>query len=470
MPTVRPLFAHSTQRTARYKIQDTRHMLSRIFNPKSIAVIGATPKPGSVGLGLFKNVIKGMKLRKIYAINPFKKKVLGFKCLPLINSVREKVDLAIIAVPAAIVPKVVKECCEKKVGGIIIISSGFAEIGEKGRILQEKIIKMVRRAKIPLIGPNVLGIIRPSINLNASFAPASPRKGGIAFVSQSGALIDSIIDKNLLENYGFSTLISYGNEADLSLCDFLLWLDKDKETKVIAIYLEGIKNGRRFFEIAKRIRKPIIAIKAGRLAIAKKAAMTHTASLAGDYKIFKALFKQTGIIKADTIQDLFDIAKALSWQPKSKNGIGVITNGGGCAVLAADYFNEFGIKLPELISKTLKKLKKSRIMHPACSFRNPLDIVGDALSSRYKVAIEALLEQENIYGLLIVQTLQIMTEVKKNAKIIIEAKRKWPKKPIVCAFLGGKFTQKGVKILEKNKIPNYQDLKQAVLALRYLVL
>ncbi|GAI58553.1 unnamed protein product, partial [marine sediment metagenome] len=233
----------------------------------------------------------------------------------------------------------VKECCEKKAGGIIIISSGFAESGKKGKVLQDEIIKMVKKARVPLVGPNCLGIVRPSIKLNASFAPASPQKGEIAFLSQSGALIDSVIDRNLIENYGFSNLISYGNEADLEISDFLEWLKKDKETKVIALYIEGVKNGRRFMKIAKEVSrlKPILALKAGKTKRGAEAVTTHTASLAGIYETYSAVFKQTGIIETGTIEELFDVSKTLSWQPRCKNGLGIVTNGGGCGVLMADY-------------------------------------------------------------------------------------------------------------------------------------
>jgi len=445
--------------------------LERFFNPKSIAIIGAKPKERSVGWGLVKNALEGKSKRKIFAINPNKKEVLGIKCLPSIKSVRGPVDLAVIAIPAKIVPEVVKECCQKKVGGIIIVSSGFAEIGKKGRVLQKNITKMVKKAEIPLLGPNCLGIIRPSIKLNVSFAPVTPPQGKIAFISQSGALIDSVLDKALLENYGFSVIISYGNEADLSLSDFLEWLKEDEETKAVALYLEGTKNGRRFMTTAKELleSKPIAVLKAGRTKAGSQAVTTHTASLAGSYEIYSAVFKQTGIIETETIEELFDLSKALAWQPRCKNGIGIITNGGGCGVLMTDYCQELGIKLPKLNKSTIQKLEKSKKMHPACSERNPLDILGDALSDRYRVGIESLLGQQDIYGILVIQTLQIMTETEKNAKIIVEAKKKWPGKPIIGCFLGGKFTRPGINLLEKNNIPNYPDLKRAARAMKALI-
>ncbi|MBL7156227.1 MAG: CoA-binding protein [Candidatus Pacebacteria bacterium] len=445
--------------------------LSKILNPKTIAVIGATSRPHSVGFGICKNLLQGKSKRKIFFINPYRKKVLKRKTYSSIVLIKDSIDLAIVAVPANIVSKVIQECCEKKVGGILVISAGFAEIGKNGKLLQEKITKQVKLANIPLIGPNCLGIIKPFIDLNASFVPEMPKKGKIGFISQSGALINSVIDKSLLENYGFSTMISYGNEADLNLNDFLEELENDKNTKVICLYLEGVKYGREFLNIAKRISKvkPIIAIKAGRQNKAKQSIASHTGVLAGDYQVFKAVFKQSGIIEADSLEDLLDVAKALAWQPKCKNGIGVITNGGGAGVLMADFCEGLDIRLSGLQAKTIKRLKDSKITPPSCSFLNPLDIVGDALSDRYEVAIKALLEQENIFGLVVMQTTQIMTNSKKNAEVVIKSQKRWPKKPIITCFMGGKFTKPGIDLLEKNKIPNYSDPKRAAIAMKALL-
>lgn len=445
--------------------------LKKLFNPKTIAIIGASSEKKSVGWGLVKNALEGKKLRKIFCVNPYRKKVFGLKCFSKIRDIPEKVDLAIVAVPSKIVPQIVKECCQKGVGSIIVISSGFAERGKEGEVLQKKIVKTVKKANIPLLGPNCLGIIRPTISLNASFSPATPRAGKIAFISQSGALIDSVIDMSLLENFGFSYIISYGNEADLSLGDFLLWLKGDKNTKVIALYLEGIKDGRCFLKIAKEVSKikPILALKAGKTKAGMKAAASHTAALAGSAEIYSAAFRKAKIIEVETIQELFDIAKTLAWQEKCKNGIGIVTNGGGCGVLITDYCQKLGIKLPKLDKETISKIKNSKVWHSAISPNNPLDILGDALAERYQVAIEAMLEQRNIRGLIIIQTIQIMTEVKKNVKIIIEERKKWPKKPIISVILKGKLSQEAIKLLEKNKIPNFPDLKRAALAMRALI-
>lgn len=445
--------------------------LDNFFNPKSVALIGATDRPGSVGLGICRNLLEGKQERKIFFVNPYQRKVLGYKTYPLITSIKEQVDLAVVAVPAPIVVRVVRDCAKKKVGGVMVISSGFAEIGKEGEKRQKEIVKILKKAGISLLGPNCLGIIRPSSKLNVSFSPATPKKGQVAFISQSGALINSIIDKSLAEDFAFSVLISYGNEADLNVCDFLRYLKKDKRTKVIVLYLEGVKNGREFIEIAEDVgkEKPIVALKGGRTKLGERAVVSHTASLAGSPEIYSAAFKKAGIFEVETVEDLLGVSLTLAWSPPCENSIGVITNGGATGVLLADWCERFGINLPKLSKKTLRKLEKSSAMNPVFSRTNPLDIIGDALSERYKVALETLLKQESIQGLMVVETLQIMTEVEENAKVIVQARKKYPGKPILCCFLGGKFTEAGVKILRRNLIPCYAELREAALAMKALI-
>ena len=441
----------------------------RIFNPKTVALVGATERQGSVGRGIMENLLLGRDLRKIYPVNPNRKEVFGLPCLPSLSSIPQKIDLVLIAIPAFSVKKVVEECCQKKVGGIIIISAGFKEKGGEGKRWEEEIARLVKKAKIPLLGPNCLGIIRPKIRLNASFSPLMPKKGEIAFISQSGALIDSVIDRSISENYGFSTIISYGNEADLTLSDFLEFAGQDKETKVIAIYLEGVKDGQKFMKVAKKIKKPIVALKAGKTEKGKKAVQTHTGSLAGNQRVYSAVFKQTGIIEVETLEELFDIGKAVAWQRSCKNGIGIITNGGGAGVLLTDYCQELGIKLPKLKKETLDILEKSGLMHHGYSKRNPLDIIGDASFKQYQIGIEALLSQKDIYGLIVIQTLQSMTNSRRNAEVVVWAKKKWKEKPIVCCFLGGEGIKEGAEVLAKHKIPNYSELKRAAKAMWSLI-
>ncbi len=445
--------------------------MDKIFNPKSIAIIGASDEPHTVGSGLTKNALEGKDLRKIFCINPSRDEVFGMKCFDKISDIKEKIDLAVIAVPARIVPDIVKECCDKKVGAIMIVSSGFKESGEEGKKREEEIKSMSADAGIPLIGPNCLGIINPPINLNASFAPLSPKAGNIAFLSQSGALLDSILAGSEEENFGFSKIVSYGNEADLGLCDFLEYLKTDEDTKVVAIYFEGINDGRRFMEIAEEITKtkPMVAIKSGRSNAGREAALTHTGSLAGDYKIYEAAMKQCGVVLVDTLEELFDASKALAWQPRCGNGIGIVTNGGGLGVLTVDYCSELGINVPKLKKEAISFLEKKKAMEKVIYKDNPLDVIGDALADRYEASIEALLQQDDIKGLIVISTPQIMTEHENNAKIIVELKKKYPTKPIVGCFIGGELVGPAVKYLEDNRIPNYSDPKRAVRSIKSLI-
>ncbi|MFA5228675.1 MAG: CoA-binding protein [Candidatus Paceibacterota bacterium] len=418
--------------------------MNYIFNPKKVALIGASEKPNSVGLGLAKNMISD----NVFFVNPNRESVLGVKCYDKITEIKDEVDLAVIAVPAVIVKSVIEDCISKKVKGVVIISGGFKEVGN-GKD-EEEIRDLLRKNKISLIGPNCLGII--SENINASFSYESPQKGSVAFLSQSGAIINSVIDR-----IGFSKIVSYGNEADLELVDFLEYLNKDKQTKVIAIYLEGIKDGRRFMEVVRKIKKPIILIKAGRSELGSKAVGTHTGSLSGNYDVFVSAMKQVGVIIVDSIEELIDTAKVLSMLPRCKGGIGIITNGGGLGVLAADYCFQFGVDVPKLDKETLLKLKELKEIKNKI---NPLDIIGDALPQRYEIALEALLSQENIGGLIVISAPQIMTDHKENAKIVIEMRKKYPLKPIVCSFHGGE--------LEENNVPNYSDVLRAVKSIKKL--
>lgn len=445
--------------------------IDKIFNPKTVAIVGASDEKGTVGFGLAKNILKGAKKRKVFLVNPFDKEVFGEKTYSSVTNIKEKLDIVIIAVPAKIVLQIVKECISKKVGSVIIISAGFGELGEAGKKAENEIVSLLNKANIPLIGPNCLGVLNSSNDLNASFAPVSPNKGGIALLSQSGALLNSLMDLINGTHIGFSKLVSYGNEADLDLSDFLAYLATDKETKVICMYIEGVKDGRKFMKIAESVskKKPIIAIKSGRSSAGQKAAATHTGSIAGSYEVYETAFKQSGVILVDTLEEMFDSAKALLMQPRCKNEIGIVTNGGGAGVLTVDYCESANIKLAEVDERDIKAIDRKGVLSAVPAKRNPLDILGDALPDRYAMGIESFLAQEKVKGLLVIETTQIMTEPLENAKIIIKMKKKYPKKPIVCCFLGGELVSGAVKLLEENNIPNYSELKRAVKSINNLI-
>jgi len=427
------------------------YMWNNFFNPRTVALIGATDRPGSVGFGIAMNLLAGPKKRKVFFVNPNRKKVLGKKSYPNINAIKERISLTIIAVPALIVPQIVRECARKKVGGAIIISAGFAEKGKKGEALQKEIKGIFKESGIPFVGPNCLGLIRPSSGLNASFAPAFPQRGNIAFLSQSGALIDSVIGVSLKESFGFSLLASLGNEADLGLSDFLKFLEKDKRTKVAALYLEGLKEGegQKFIEAARAANKKIslVALKGGKTNKGNKAVYSHTGALAGEKEVYSAAFRKAGIFEVETISELLGLSSVLSDMPACRgNKVGIITNGGAIGVLLSDWLDYFGVKI--------KKYE---------------DILGDASSQRYKEAMESALKNKNISGLIVCQSPQTMTDVEKNVNIAVGLQKRYKQKPILNLLAGGVFIEKGKEILRKNSLPCFQEPREAALAMKALV-
>ncbi len=444
--------------------------LKTIFNPKSVAVIGATDRPGSVGLGICKNLIGGEKRRKIYFVNLKKKSFFGRTTLPTIEDIKEDVELAAIAIPANGVPEAARQAVRKGVDSIIVISAGFAETGEKGQKLQKEVVKICKEGDVNLVGPNCLGVMRPHVDLNASFAPLSPNPGGIGLLSQSGALIDAVVGEAKGERYGFSSVISYGNGAGLDLSNFLDHLRQDEKTKVIAVYLEGVKDGDRFRLSLRKAaeKKPVLILKGGKTEAGQKAASSHTASMTGESEIYSAVFRQEKAKEVNTLRQLINGAKTLSWQNEFSGKLAVVTNGGGAGILAADYAEKRGLHLAELNSETIEILKKSEVMHPGFSRSNPLDIVGDAGALRYKAAVEAVLKQNDVGAVLVVQTPQIMTEPEKNAEVLCDLKRKYPGKVVVTCFMGGVLSKGGISVLEREKIPNFLEVSDAVDVLKLL--
>ncbi len=464
--------------------------MEKLFNPKSVVLIGASNKKGSVGFGIAKNLLYGKSQRQVFFVNPNTKKVLRQKTFGSVLEIKEKIDLAIIAVPAKLVGKISLECHQANVGVCIIISSGFSETGKEGEKLQKEVALIFKKNNIPLVGPNCLGVINPGFKLNASFAPATPKPGSIAFLSQSGALIDSVIDKSLLENFGFSFLVSFGNEAGLTLSDFLQMAEQDSNTKVIVAYVEEIKNGKEFIEIASRVAKtkPIVVLKGGKTQEGKKAVQSHTASLAGNEKIYSAAFKKAKVIEVETIEDLFLVSQALSIYnnpvqqandlrdpslapsliAQGDSGWGILTNGGAVGVITADWCSKLGVRLAEIPKQVFEEIEKSQKVSPSFSRNNPLDIIGDATSEGYKVALMAMLKSEKIKGVIFCQTLQTMTNSKENAKIIIEAQKQFLEKPILPLFLGGEKTKKGIDFLLKNNFLFFKEPRDIALCAKFL--
>jgi len=454
--------------------------LKCFFEPNGVAVIGASRNPEKLGYQVVKNLIDGGSFSlphlkgfsgRVFPINPKADEILGLRCYPSVKEVPEEVDLAIICVPAKLVPRAVQDCAEKGVKGINIISAGFGEAGEEGRKLQDEFLRIAKKAGIRIVGPNCLGTLYAPNHLNASFGGFLPLAGEVTFISQSGALMDSVIDWAVKENYGFTAMISYGNKCDLDAPDFVAWAANDPYTKAITLYIEGFNDGRYFLEVAKKVSpiKPIIAFKAGKTAAGTKAVGSHTGSLAGSYQVYKGAFRQSGVIMADTLTQMFDLAKALAHQPPAKgNRVAIVTNGGGNGVMCADFCEELGIELPSPPKELIEKIDKTGKMHPAWSRGNPLDIVGDAGPERYKVALEAVMSSDVYDGVIVIQTLQTPTQPVEDAKIVVEMHKKY-KKPVVAAFVGGVVTEPSAKYLEENGIPNYNDMDRAAKAMWALI-
>jgi acetate---CoA ligase (ADP-forming) len=417
-------------------------MIEKIFNPKSVAVIGANNRENSVGCSIVENL--NNKERKLYFVNPSQDFIFGEKTYPNIKDIEGDVDLAVIAIPREYVLQVVRDCIDKKVGGVIIVSSGFAEVDEEGREEQQLIAKELALANISLVGPNCLGVLRPPYKLNASFAPTSPKEGKIAFISQSGGFIDAVIDGSFYQNYGFSLIVSVGNAAGLKITDYIKFADNDENTEVIALYIEGLENGRELFETLKNTKKPVIFIKAGKVEESLLAISSHTGSLAGEYRVFSSILNQAGAVEVGSLEEMFDVAKALSWQKRKIGSIGIVTNGGGAGVLLTDLIH-------------INKLNLAVTKTP-----NPYDILGDASSERYKSALKEMLEEKDVTCLVVIQTPQKVTCSMENAKVIVDLKKIYQKN-IVTIFMGeGEDTKKAVKYLEENHIPNYNDPKRAL--------
>ena len=430
--------------------------MKSFLEPKTIAIIGASRDENSVGYSLVKNLLD----KKIYLINPNAKEILGIKTYSSILNVEEDIELAIVAVPAKIVPKVVDECGRKGTKNIIIISSGFSEVGNTE--LEDKLLRLKAKYNLRILGPNCLGVVTPHIN--ASFAPSKCFDGNIAFVSQSGALIDAILDWSLKEKYGFSALVSIGNAIDIGFEDWLEYFDADLGTKVIALYIESLKDGRRFMNAAERISKPIVVIKSGKTSKARKASKFHTGRMTSPYDLYKYAFKQSGIIEVDSLEELFAVSKVLSVYPKTKNSVAVISNAGGACVLSVDYAERYGLKLAD-ISK-LKELDD--FMPKIYNRRNPLDLVGDATSARYAHALKVLLEQENIHAILVIITPQNMTDVFNVAREVYNIQMDYSKPVLVC-LMGGEKVRRAKEFLDNKDVPTFTDLRLACYALSKLV-
>ena len=455
------------------------HELDAIFAPQSVAVIGASATPGKVGHDIFANILQGGYTGTLYPVNPNAKSILCVRAYPSVKEIPDQVDLAVLILPPRLALEAVKEAAAKGVKGIIIVSAGFREVGDQGAAIENQIISICKEAAIRLVGPNCLGVINPlpEIRLNASFSARMPAPGKISFISQSGALCTAVLDFAADRDFGFSKFISIGNKADVDELDLLRYLHADPNTDVIMIYLEELRRGAEFIETAKEItsgyrRTPVLVIKSGRTLAGAQAAASHTGALAGSEAVYDAIFKQSGIIRAESIHELFDFASAFAYKEESAlgklrrkvphgNRVAIITNAGGPGIVATDMTVSSGLRLARFKPETIEALDSH--LPETANLNNPVDVIGDASQDRYEHALSAVIKDEGVDGALVILTPQSMTNALGTAEAIVRVAR-GSQKPILCSFMGIIDVSAGVKYLQEHGYPVYSFPENAAKA------
>ena len=444
------------------------HYLSRLFSAKSIAVIGASDRPDSLGGRVLANLQAMGYSGALYPVNPRYEEVMGRKCFPAVTAIERTPELAVIATPAATVPDVVRQCAQQGVYGAIVLSAGFGETGAQGEKLQRAMLEAAAEGHMRIIGPNCLGVIRPSQKINATFSRNTASPGQLALVSQSGAICTAIVDWAEGQRVGFSLVASIGDAADVDFGDVLDFLALDPETRSILVYVEGIRHARRFMSglrAAARM-KPVVVIKAGRHAEGSRAAMSHTGALVGADDVFAAALERAGAVRAHTVQQLFSAARMLSGGMRVKNNrLAIITNAGGPGVMATDRAVELDTAMAALAGGTLEKLNAA--LPAAWSHGNPVDILGDADAARYRAALAACLADDGVDGVLVMLTPQAMTDPGAVAEVVIEAGNP-RKKPLLACWMGGHFVEPARSRFAEAGVPHFPTPEASVEAFSYL--
>ncbi|MFN2297412.1 MAG: acetate--CoA ligase alpha subunit [Anaerolineales bacterium] len=443
--------------------------LEKFFAPKSVAIVGASTHKTKVGYEILENMIQAGFPGKIYPVNNKAESIQGLKCYPDLPSIGAVPDLVVIVVPAPVVPEIILQCGKLGVKAVIIITAGFKEVGKEGRALEQRISQTAAQYGIRVIGPNCLGIIAPSKNINASFGGDLPKAGGIGYISQSGALLAAILDMANAAGIGFSKLISIGNKIDVNELDLVEALGDDSETKVIAGYLESITDGNTFVRRAEQISntKPILLIKSGGTSVGAQAASSHTGSLAGGETAYEAGFERAGIIRCDSIEQQFQYAEAFAMQPlPGGNNVVVITNAGGPGIMAADAIEREGLGFAKLSRPTMEKL--ASFLPAASNIHNPVDILGDALADRYEFALDTVLEDPGVDVALVILTPQAMTECRATAEAVVRVVKKKPRKTVLACFIGAEKIAEALDVLRSGGIPQYLTPEDAVEVIRVM--
>jgi acetyltransferase len=437
-------------------------MLEAIFAPRSVAVVGASPDSTRLGHQVLKNIIKNGFTGRVVPVHPRAELILDLPAYPSVSAIPEPVELAVIVVPPEFVLDVAEDCGRAGVKGLVVITAGFKEVGGAGRELERKLVEIVHRYAMRMVGPNCLGVIDTVTRLNASFAALMPLDGDIAFMSQSGAMCTAILDWSIPQGIGFSRFVSLGNKADVDEVALLQAWNADPHSKVILAYLEAINDGPGFIAAGREVTRntPVIAIKSGTTAAGTRAASSHTGSLAGSEAAYESAFMQSGIIRARTMGELFDLAKLFAYQPLiAGRRVAIVTNAGGPGIVATDAIEHSGLHMAELSAATLEQLKAK--LPPTANIYNPIDVVGDARSDRYRVALTAALSDPGVDAVLVLLTPQAQTDLIETSQLIIDLAH-GQSKPVVTSFMGGQSLGECLALLNNHRIPNYPFPEHAV--------
>jgi acetyltransferase len=443
--------------------------LQPFFTPRSVAVIGASADPAKLGHALLRNLVEGGYLqgtRRLFPINPKADRILDLAAYPSIGAVPEPIDLAVIVIPYPHVPGVLRECGEKKVPAAIVISAGFREAGSEGAERERELVEIARQYRIRLIGPNCLGVIDTVTPLNASFSAGMPPGGPMAFMSQSGALGTAILDWALAGRLGLSKFVSLGNKADVSETDLLQHWAEDPDSRVILCYIEGLPDGAEFIRVARQVSqlKPVVAIKSGITQSGARAVTSHTGSLAGSEQAYEAAFRQAGVLRAESLQDLFDLALAFGYLPPIRGDrIAIVTNAGGPGILATDALERLGLRLARFRPEVIRQLEQ--VLPDAASASNPVDLLGDALAERYRFALELVVADPGVDAVLVIMAPQAVSEMSETAQVVIEIASR-SKVPLLSCFMGEASMQRATSLLQAQGVPNIPFPERAARALQ----
>jgi len=448
---------------------DRQKGIDELFNPRSIAVIGASATKGKLGNDVLRNLIDSGFDGRIYPVNPRGGEILGLKVHRNVTQIPNDVDVAVVVIPAKYVLQEVEECGQKGVKALVVITAGFKEVGHEGQEAEKKLVEIAEKYEMVVQGPNCLGIINTSAPYNASFSAGTPGKGKIAFASQSGALMTGILDWSLMEKIGFSKFVSLGNKAHLDEADFVEAFGRDPDSTFILLYIESVVDGRKFMQACRKVvpSKPIFVVKSGVSAAGARAASSHTGSLAGSDTAYDVAFKQCGVRRAHNMASLFDIAAVFDDMhlPSGKR-IAIVTNAGGPGILTTDACEDSGLEIAQFTSETIEYLKEN--LPPAASVFNPIDALGTAQPEDYALCVEASLRDDNVDAVLVLLTPQAMTKETETAQILVESHKKYPNKPLIAVFMGGNSMVYPRIVLTEGSIPVFDFPERAVHAIAEL--